>query len=226
MATHNSPDVALAALGLLWLLARRTVSRARCAGQQQEQSATLIELVRSRWAVFGAMAIGLYVGADVSISSIMINFLNQRTVLGLPLEQAGHQLANFYFGGALVGRIVGTLLLTRFRAPRLLAGCAIINSILCTSVLLASGPLAGYSALALGLFNSIMFPTIFSITLERSGVPASATSGLLCVAISAGAVLPLTVGAMADQFGLSAAFAIPLIAYVVIASFAVAAALA
>jgi FHS family L-fucose permease-like MFS transporter len=89
--------------------------------------------------------------------------------------------------------------------------------------LASSGPLAGYAALSIGFFNSIMFPTIFTITLERSGVSQSSTSGLLCLAIFGGAVLPMTVGTVADRFGLGAAFAVPLAAYAFIACFAVAA---
>jgi MFS transporter, FHS family, L-fucose permease len=181
------------------------------------------EALRSHWAVFGAIAIGLYVGAEVSIGSIMINFLNQPHVLGLPLETAGNYLANFYWGGALVGRIVGTLLLTRVPPAQLLASCGLAAALLCVTVLAGSGPLSGYAALSVGLFNSMMFPTIFSITLERSGVSRSSTSGLLCVAIFGGAVLPLAVGAIADRFGLSLAFVIPLAAYAVIAAFALAA---
>jgi FHS family L-fucose permease-like MFS transporter len=179
--------------------------------------------VRSHWAIFGAVAIGLSVGAEVSIGSIMINFLNQPDVLGVPLEDAGGYLANFYWGGALLGRIVGTLLLTRVRAGGLLATCGLIAAILCFIVLAADGPVAGYAALAIGFFNSIMFPTIFTITLERSGVSQSATSGLLCLAIFGGAVLPIAVGGIADTFGLSASFIVPLAAYVFIASFALAA---
>ena len=180
----------------------------------------MFEALRSRWAVFGALAIALYVGAEVSIGSIMINFLNQRQVLGLPFEVAGGYLANFYWGGALCGRVVGTLLLTRLRANRLLAACGIIAASLCMTVFVGHGPLIGYAALAIGFFNSIMFPTIFSITLERSGVSRSATSGLLCVAVFGGALLPVTVGAIADRFGLGAAFAVPLVGYVFIAMFA------
>jgi FHS family L-fucose permease-like MFS transporter len=181
------------------------------------------DVLRSRWAIFGAVAIGFYVGAEVSIGSIMINFLNQPQVLGLGLEDAGGYLANFYWGGALVGRLVGTLLLTRVRAARLLAFCGVTAAFLCAVVLATSGPIAGYAALAVGLFNSIMFPTIFSITLERSGVSQSATSGLLCLAIFGGAILPLAVGAIADRFGLALAFAVPLTAYAFIAAFALAA---
>jgi FHS family L-fucose permease-like MFS transporter len=186
-------------------------------------SARMFEALRSRWAIFGATAIGLYVGAEVSIGSIMINFLSQSHVLGLPLENAGGYLANFYWGGALVGRLIGTLLLTRVRAAHLLSGCAVVAAVLCATVVAGNGPIVGYAALAIGLFNSIMFPTIFTITLERSGVSQSSTSGLLCVAIFGGALLPMAVGTIADHFGLGAAFAVPLAAYAFIALFALAA---
>ena len=179
--------------------------------------------MRSRWAVFGAIAIGLYVGAEVSIGSIMINFLNRPNVLDLSFEEAGGHLANFYWGGALCGRIVGTLLLTRVRASWLLAACAISAVLLCGVVLTMDGAIAGYAALAVGVFNSIMFPTIFSLTLERSGVSQSPTSGLLCLAIFGGALLPIAVGTIADTYGLGDSFIVPLGAYAFIAIFAIAA---
>jgi FHS family L-fucose permease-like MFS transporter len=182
--------------------------------------AAMFEALRSPWAVFGAVAIGLYVGAEVSIGSIMINFLNQRSVLALPFDDAGAYLANFYWGGALCGRLVGAALLTRVRATGLLTVCGIVAALLCLTVALAHGPIAGYSALAIGFFNSIMFPTIFTITLERSGVSQSSTSGLLCLAIFGGAVLPVAVGMIADQFGLGVSFVVPLVAYAFIAIFA------
>jgi FHS family L-fucose permease-like MFS transporter len=212
----------LAALLILLALLRPFLSRA-APNHRRAMVGRTSDVLRSRWAMFGAVAIGLYVGAEVSIGSVMINFLNQPQVLGLPLEEAGSYLANFYWGGALVGRIIGTLLLTRIRATRLLAFCAIVAAFLCVTVLMNRGPVGGYAALAVGLFNSIMFPTIFTITLERSGVSQSSTSGLLCLAIFGGALLPMTVGAIADRFGLSAAFAVPLAGYAFIALFALAA---
>jgi FHS family L-fucose permease-like MFS transporter len=105
----------------------------------------------------------------------------------------------------------------------LLAACGIVAAALCLTVLAGDGPLVGYAALAIGFFNSIMFPTIFTLTLERSNVSQSATSGLLSAAILGGALLPLAVGAIADSFGLSAAFAVPLLGYAFIALFAAAA---
>jgi FHS family L-fucose permease-like MFS transporter len=150
----------------------------------------------------------------------MINFLNQRSVLHLPFEIAGAYLANFYWGGALVGRLIGTALLTRLRAAQLLVACGLIAAALCVTVLTSHGPAAAYAALSIGMFNSIMFPTIFTITLDRSGVSQSSTSGLLCLAIFGGALLPIAVGRIADSFGLGASFMIPLAAYAFIAFFA------
>lgn len=212
----------LGALLVLFVLLRGFLSKAT-PNHRRAMTDRTSDVLRSRWAIFGAIAIGLYVGAEVSIGSIMINFLNQPHVLGLPLEDAGGYLANFYWGGALLGRLVGTVLLTRMRAARLLATCGIVAALLCLAVLFGSGPVTGYAALAIGLFNSIMFPTIFTITLERSGVSQSSTSGLLCLAIFGGALLPLAVGEMADRFGLGVSFAVPLLAYAFIAIFALAA---
>lgn len=212
----------LAALLFLFVTLRRFLVRAS-PNHRTEVPAGMFEALRSPWAIFGAVAIGVYVGAEVSIGSIMINFLNQPSVLGLPLDDAGAYLANFYWGGALFGRLVGTALLTKVRVTWLLGTCGIIAALLCLTVLAVHGPVAGYAALGIGFFNSIMFPTIFTITLERSGVSQSSTSGLLCVAIFGGALLPVGVGAIADTFGLGRSFAIPLAAYLFIAVFAAAA---
>jgi FHS family L-fucose permease-like MFS transporter len=212
----------LGALLILFLIMRNFLAKV-VPNHRQQAPDRMFEALGSRWAIFGAVAIGLYVGAEVSIGSIMINFLNQPQVLGLPLKESGENLANLYWGGALIGRLEGTELLTRVRAARLLAACAFVATLLCATVLASEGSVSGYAALAIGLFNSIMFPTIFTVTLERSGVSHSATSGLLCVAIFGGALLPITVGATADRFGLSTAFIVPLAAYATIAAFAFAA---
>ncbi|OGS49476.1 MAG: glucose/galactose MFS transporter [Erythrobacter sp. RIFCSPHIGHO2_12_FULL_63_10] len=214
--------IAVMLAGLLVFIAasRNQIGAARAA-QACPQPTSVLEALRSRWAIFGAIAIGLYVGAEVSIGSIMINFLNQEQIMDLPLETAGFFLANVYWMGALIGRFIGSFLLTRLPAPRLLLIAAGIASLLCLAVTLTNGAVAGFLALSVGLFNSIMFPTIFTITLERSGVSQASTSGLLCVAIVGGALLPYVVGRMADQSSLSLAFLIPMAAYSVICIFGV-----
>jgi FHS family L-fucose permease-like MFS transporter len=212
----------LAVLLLAFTLLRQFL-RGSAPNDRAAAPSKMFEALQSRWAVFGAVAIGLYVGAEVSIGSIMINFLSQPNILRLPFDDAGGYLANFYWGSALAGRLVGTALLTRIRPAPMLAGCGIAAGLLCVTVLAGHGSVAGFAALAIGFFNSIMFPTIFAITLERSGVSQASTSGLLCLAIFGGALLPLAVGAIADRFGLGASFAVPLGAYLFIAAFALAA---
>lgn len=205
---------------LLFVIVQRRRIAAAAAGIGPTPQASVLDAFRSRWAIMGALAIGLYVGAEVSIGSIMINFLNQPQIMALPFEEGGRHLANIYWMGALVGRFIGSFLLTRIQAPRMLTFCACMTATLCSVVVLSHGPVAGWAALGVGLFNSIMFPTIFTITLERSGVSQSSTSGFLCLAIVGGAILPMLVGRLADTVGLSMAFVVPMAAYLYIVTFA------
>ncbi len=183
---------------------------------------SVVEALRSPWALLGGAAIFLYVGSEVSIGSAMTNFLHRPDVFGIPLEQAG-KWVSLYWGGAMVGRFVGSALLTRLRASTLLATNALVAAVLCSAISHAPGAFAGWAALAVGLFNSIMFPVIFTLTLERSSASSAATSGLLCMAIVGGAVLPLLVGHVADAAGLRTAYAVPMVAYLCICAFGVAA---
>jgi MFS transporter, FHS family, L-fucose permease len=176
----------------------------------------------SRWALFGAAAIFLYVGAEVSIGSILTNFLHGKDVLDVSIEDAG-KMVSLYWGGAFVGRILGSLLLIRVQAWRLLSLCAVVAAVLCLLVSQSTGNVSAYAALIIGLFNSIMFPVIFTITLERSTASQAATSGLLCMAIVGGAILPLLVGFLADSAGLHMSFLVPMAAYGAIAVFAMSA---
>jgi FHS family L-fucose permease-like MFS transporter len=177
--------------------------------------------------VLGACAIFLYVGAEVSVGSNLINFLHQSDVLDVTQERAG-KLVSLYWLGAMVGRFAGSALLARFRAVRLLSINAFVAAVLCLAVSQGAGMFAAGCALAIGLFNSIMFPNIFTLTLERSTASAAATSGLLCMAIVGGAVLPPATGLIADYItgsaGLHTAFLLPMVAYALICGFALTAA--
>ena len=184
---------------------------------------SVLHALQSRWALLGAAAIFLYVGAEVSIGSVMINFLHQPDVLDVSLDRGG-QILSLYWLGAMVGRFVGSALLTRLRATLLLAIAAAIAAVLCLTVSQGAGLVAAGCAIAVGLVNSIMFPTIFTITLERSSASAAATSGLLCMAIIGGALLPRIAGWIADSSTLHAVFLLPAAAYVAITVFAMSAA--
>jgi MFS transporter, FHS family, L-fucose permease len=169
------------------------------------------------------VAIFVYVGSEVTIGSLMTNLLHSEGTLGLPIHDAGRLVA-LYWAGALMGRFAGSAFLTRIPAGLLLAVCTACAAILCLVVTQTGGVTAAFAALLVGLFNSVMFPAIFTLTLERSTAPASATSGLLCMAIIGGAILPLVGGMVADMGGLNLAFVVPLLGYVVLTVFAVAAA--
>ncbi len=187
------------------------------------EDTSVVRALRSPWALLGAAAIFLYVGAEVSIGSLMTNFLHQPDVFGVSLAQAG-KLVSIYWSAAMVGRFIGSALLRQVNAGRLLAAAAVCAALLCLTVRVTPGSPAGVAALAVGLMNSIMFPVIFTLTLERSSASQAATSGLLCMAIVGGAFLPRLAGHIADLSGLRAAYIVPLLAYLCISAFGFAAA--
>jgi len=205
----------------IWSVRKRLT--AASAAASAETPGSPLKALSSGWAIFGALAIFIYVGSEVTIGSLMTNLLHSDGALGLPIHDAGRLVA-LYWAGALMGRFAGSALLTRVPAGWLLAVCTTCAAILCAVVTQTGGVNASFAALAIGLFNSVMFPAIFTLTLERSSAPASATSGLLCMAIIGGAVLPLLGGWMADTASLNLAFVIPLVGYVILTVFAIAAA--
>jgi FHS family L-fucose permease-like MFS transporter len=201
--------------GAVWL------HRNRLKGETHEGAALLAGfglLKRARFA-FGASAIFLYVGAEVAIGSLIVLYLEQSHVLGLS-EQAAGKLIPVYWGGALVGRFLGSAALRLASPGKLLAFNALAAVALILISANATGALAGCSLLAIGLMNSIMFPTIFSLASEGLGARAAEGSGVICVAIVGGAVIPPLTGRLADLSGsLSVALALPALCYLVIAGF-------
>lgn len=213
--------VLFAALGaFIWLIR----SKLNQPGQESGHVESPLKALSSPWAVGGAAAIFLYVGSEVSIGSLMTNLLHSEGTLGLRIEDAGRLVA-LYWAGALMGRFAGSALLTRAPAALLLTVCTVAAAVLSFVVFQSTGAAAAFAALSIGLFNSIMFPAIFTLTLERSTAPASATSGLLVFGIIGGALLPLLAGKIADMGGgnLNHAFIVPLVGYVLLTIFAVAA---
>jgi MFS transporter, FHS family, L-fucose permease len=207
--------IALLAL-FIWSMRRRLQEASPLLAADAD--ASISGALGSHWALLGAGAIFLYVGAEVSIGSYLTNFLHQEDVFAVPLRQAG-RLVSFYWGGAMLGRFIGSALLRRVSAGRLLGAAAACAALLCLTVRLTPGSAAGVAALSIGLMNSIMFPVIFTLTLERSSASEAATSGLLCMAIVGGAFLPWLAGRIADAMGLRAAYIVPLIAYLCISVF-------
>lgn len=210
----------VALIGFIWFSRRRITDAIRLPATPSGFANTLAEVAASRWALLGGLAIFLYVGAEVAIGTQMALFLNDEGIWGLTLQQAGY-FVSLYWLGAMIGRFAGSALLTRYSASRLLALAAAAACTLCLTCVLVGGPVSGYAALSVGLFNSIMFPVIFTLTLERSSASAEATSGFLCTAIIGGAFIPLLTGAMADAYGYAIAFAIPAVCYILLCAFAV-----
>lgn len=207
---------------LIAVAAARGEGDAAEAGAPASIIALLGEAASSRWALMGGAAIFLYVGAEVAIGTQMALFLNSRDVLGVSLEQAG-KMVSLYWGGAMVGRLAGSALLTLVPATRLLATFAGAAAAICLFIAAIGGVAAGYAALGIGLFNSIMFPVIFTLTLERSTASKEATSGFLCFAIVGGAFVPLVVGAVSGATSYATAFVVPAACYAMLLVFALAA---
>ena len=166
----------------------------------------------------GVGAIFLYVGAEVSIGSMLINYLTQPHILGVTQQYAAGLIA-LYWGGAMVGRFIGSVVLRLIAPGIVLTAAACGAATLAATSGLTSGPFSAYALLAVGLMNSIMFPTIFSLGVERLGARAPQGSGLLCMGIVGGAVIPILAGLVADATNLATALFVPVSCYVVIAGY-------
>ena len=223
--TAESRAIVLGYLGLAaaLLIVAAVVWRFRNAlpEEHHEESAGLagLDLLRRPRFAFGALCIFLYVGAEVAIGSLIVNYLRQASVMGLEQQAAG-QLIGLYWGGAMVGRFIGSVVLRMVSPGKVLAAVAIAAIALIAISTHTSGPVAGFSLLAIGLANAIMFPTIFSLACEGLGPRAADGSGIINVAIFGGAVVPVLTGVLADVTGrLALALILPALCYVVIAAF-------
>jgi FHS family L-fucose permease-like MFS transporter len=231
----------IAALFAFFFLSRNIVGQAAPVSDSSGRSISsmLSDAFQSKWAILGGTAIFLYVGAEVSIGTQMAFFLNSDSIWGhsdaifnLPFTerfsdgvpgvslQEAAALTALYWGGAMVGRLIGSALLAKVNAALLLATCTGIAAAACFYVFAVGGVGAGFAALAIGLFNSIMFPVIFTLTLERSTASAEATSGFLCTAIIGGAFVPLLVGFVSGHSSYITAFIVPGLCYIALCVFA------
>jgi FHS family L-fucose permease-like MFS transporter len=169
---------------------------------------------------YGALCIFLYVGAEVSIGSLIVSYLMQDHVMALPEQSAG-KLIGLYWGGAMVGRFIGSAVLRVLNPGLVLVFNTLVAIALIAVSITTTGHVSGYALLAVGLMNSIMFPTIFSLACEKLGTRAADGSGIINVAICGGAIVPLATGALADAAGgnLGIALLLPAACYAVIAGF-------
>jgi FHS family L-fucose permease-like MFS transporter len=170
--------------------------------------------------VLAAIGIFVYVGAEVSIGSFLVNFLGEANIAALEEAEAAKYIT-YYWGGAMVGRFLGAAAMRRISAHRALVFNSGMVILLLIGTIFGQGALAMWSVLAIGCFNSIMYPVIFSLGLNRLGEATSQGSGILCAAIVGGAIVPLLHGLLADALGLQLAFALPLLCYVYILYFGI-----
>lgn len=202
--------------GAVWMF------RNRLKGERHEETSLadgLALLKRPRFG-YGAACIFLYVGAEVAIGSFIINYLAQEEILGQPESVIGW-MVTLYWLGALIGRFIGSLVL-RFVSPGLTLAAVSAGAITLIAISAnMTGPIAGYTLLAVGLMNAIMFPTIFSLACEKLGPRAADGSGIINVAICGGAIIPPAFGALADATSLAFALVLPAACYAIIAGFGV-----
>ena len=168
-----------------------------------------------RHLTLGAVGIFMYVGAEVAIGSFLVSFLAQENIAGLKEHVAAHYIT-YYFGGAMVGRFIGAAVMQKLPAGKVLGFNASMAIILVVIAMSTSGQLAMWSILLVGLFNSIMFPTIFSLALNGLGKHTAQGSGILCLAIVGGAIVPLLQGALADSVGVQLSYVLPILCYIFI----------
>ena len=160
----------------------------------------------------GAIGIFVYVGAEVSIGSFLVKYFADPQIAGLPLEK-GAKLVTFYWAGMMVGRFIGSAAMQRLAANWMLAWSGAGAALLVLASLLGSGHFAVVTILAVGLFNSIMFPTIFTLAIAELGPLTGRGSGLLVQAIVGGAVFPVFMGFLADRYGIHHSLLMPLLCY-------------
>jgi FHS family L-fucose permease-like MFS transporter len=197
----------------VWLFRLPALTEATDKGDHERHG--FAEVLRYPHVLFGVLGIFFYVGAEVSIGSFMVNYLSMPDIGHMSEQQAAHYVS-YYWLGAMIGRFVGSALMAKISPRVLLAIFAAINALLVLTTMLSSGNVAMVSIIAIGLFNSIMFPTIFALGIEHLGPLTSKASSLLIMAIVGGALIPYLQGVLADQIGLQHAFILPLLCYLYI----------
>jgi len=165
--------------------------------------------------MLGALGIFCYVGAEVAIGSHIVSYLQLPEVMGYTATKAG-SFVSYYWGGAMVGRFIGSYILRKFKPGNVLAFNAAISALLLIVTIFSTGTMAMWSILLIGLMNSLMFSTIFTLAVKGLGKYIDQGSGILCTAIVGGAIIPFLYGLMSDVFNLKVALILPLVCYLYI----------
>jgi MFS transporter, FHS family, L-fucose permease len=188
-------------------------------GVERHGNAPKESLWKYRHLILGAVAIFVYVGAEVSIGSFLVNYFSQPEI-GNVSENVAARYVSFYWGSAMIGRFIGSAVLQKLRTGTVLGFAAAMASLLVCISMLTGGHVAMWSIILVGLFNSVMFPSIFTLGIAELGPRTGDGSGLLVMAIVGGAILPVAQGALADRLGIHHAFFLPAICYLYIIYYA------
>jgi len=183
--------------------------------QEHKEKYSFSEALKHKHLLFGVIAIFVYVGAEVSIGSFMVNFISQPHI-GHISESTAAKYLSFYWGGAMVGRFIGSALMQKLDSRKLLGIFSSVATLLVIITILTTGKVAMWAILSVGLFNSIQYPTIFTLGIERMGKLTDKASSLLIMAIVGGAIIPLLQGVLADNIGIHYAYVLPVLCYLYI----------
>lgn len=185
-------------------------------GIEDPNTREAVSVWRHRHLIFGVLGIFLYVGAEVSIGSFLVNYFTQPYISTMTEKEAAFYVS-FYWGGLMVGRFIGSAVLRKVPAGTLLGLVAIVAALLVATSMLTNGGLAMWTIILVGLFNAVMFPSIFTLGIAGLGPLTEKGSGLLVAAIVGGAIIPTVEGALADRIGIHHAFILPALCYLYIA---------
>ena len=219
-STVKMPYVGLGIALVLLAIAIGSFKLPKIEHAQHKVGEKVSDSIWSHWnLIFGAIGIFVYVGAEVSIGSFLVNYFGQPEIGGLT-EKVAASFVAFYWGGAMVGRFIGSALLQKVKTGSLLGLCAICAAALVAVSMLTTGHIAMYSIILVGFFNSIMFPSIFTLGVAELGPLTGDGSGIMIMAIVGGAIIPVAQGWIADHIGIHHAFFLPVICYLYILFFA------
>ena len=188
--------------------------------ERHGQSGPKTSLWKYRHLVLGTVAIFVYVGGEVSIGSFLINYFTQKNI-GNITEVAAAGFVAYYWGGAMVGRFIGSAILQKVKTGVVLGVAAASAGLLVCTSMLTTGHVAMWSIIFVGFFNSIMFPSIFTLGIAKLGPLTGDGSGMLIMAIVGGAIIPVMQGALADRIGIHHAFILPVLCYAYIFYYAI-----
>ena len=214
----QGPYLILAALLLVVAIMFRFIKLPRISSVESDEDSEA-SVWNHRSLVLGALAIFLYVGGEVSIGSFLVNYFAESSIGGLSHAEAGEMVA-YYWGAAMIGRLVGAVAMNYVAPTKYLSLNALIAIVMIIVSMNTTGSLAMWSILAVGFFNSIMFPTIFTLAVKGLGSLTSKGSGLVCQAIVGGALIPLLQGVVADMVGIQLSFIVPMLCYIYIGWYA------